>query len=189
MSGNSLWGGFALVVAVLAGLVTAFVTRRAGHSWPEVLLASAPVWGLAGFVGASVFLSGLPAVLVGLGFLVPGVVILVSQTRLRLTQWTEGVAIGPPNDPEDALELVAIEADRADLAEAKAELRRRMRMSLTPSLQIVGVGALLGSWPVLLVGGVAVTLTALLSRYTAKPLEQSHQPHPEVASSPPRPRG
>ena len=157
---------FLLAFAVAgAAFVTVFARRR-GSSWRNVLGLNVPLLGIAGLAGAMAFLSGLDALLVGSALLVPALWISLLRSRTVFAARRAPIAVPPGVDPNDPTEIMVRETDLADAAEEQRALRRRMmRRAAVPAVLLVGTGALLGSWPLAVLGAAIVVAGALMERF------------------------
>ncbi len=161
---------FILAFAVAgAALATVFALRR-GWSRPNVLGLTLPLLGIAGLAGAFAFLSGPNALLVGAGFVIP--TLWVSFLRSRTMFATPRGPIARPTrvDGDDATEVLVRETDLADAAEEQRARRSRMlRRAVAPTVLFVGAGALLGSWPLALMGVGILVASDLINRFVVDP--------------------
>ncbi len=157
---------FLLATAVAAAVFVAAFARRKGSAWLRVLGSISPLLGIAGFAGAFVFLSGLNALLVGTAFVLP--TLWISLLRSRTVFPTRRTLLRPPPeaDPNDPTEVLMRETDLADAAEERRALRgRTLRGAVGPTVLLVATGALLGSWPLALMGVALLVASALINRF------------------------
>ena len=157
--------GYELLLAFAvagAAYVTVF-SRRRGSSWWDVLGLNVPLLGFAGFAAAMAFLSGLAALLVGSAILLPALWISLRRSQANFTGQQAPIALPDRVDPDDPAEIMVRETDLADAAEEQRAFRRRMmRVYVGPAALLVGGGALLGSWPLAVLGGAIVVAGALM---------------------------
>ena len=157
---------FLLAFAVAGVVVVAALMRRKGAAWLNVLGAISPLLGIAGFAGAFLFLSGLDALLVGTAFVLPTLWISLLRSRTVFPTRRAPIASPPEADPSDPTEVLMRETDLADAAEERRALRgRTLRGAVGPTVLLVATGALLGSWPLALMGVALLVASALINRF------------------------